>query len=96
MNSEHVKKSISLAMGQLLVEGGEPERNFQRARKMIEQASVKGADLIVLPETIDFAWTHPSAFEEALPIPGAYSDKLCNWAKEFEIYICVGLTERLT
>lgn len=85
---------IKLAMGQLLVEGGEPERNLDRAKKMIVKAKESGADIIVLPETIDFAWTHPSAFDEALPIPGPYSNRFCNWAKEFGIYICVGLTER--
>lgn len=85
---------IKLAMGQLLLEGGEPERNFERARKMVVQAKEMGVELIVLPETIDFTWTHPSAYEEALPIPGKYSDLLCSWAKELGIYICVGLTER--
>lgn len=85
---------IKLAMGQLLLEGGEPDRNLVRAEKMIQRAKEQGADLIILPEAIDFVWTHPSAFDEALPIPGKYSDLLCQWAKTFGIYICVGLTER--
>lgn len=94
MSSEARKKTIRLAMGQLLLEGGEPQRNFDRAKKMVIKAKEQGAELIILPETIDFTWTHPSAYEEALPIPGEYSDMICGWAKEFGIYICVGLTER--
>ena len=85
---------LKLALGQILVEGGEPERNFERAHKMIVKAKAEQCDLIVLPETIDFAWTHPSSLKEAKAIPGEYSDLFCQWAKENDIYICVGLTEK--
>ncbi len=88
------KKEIKVAMAQLLVEGGEPERNIYRAKEMIISASKEKCDLILLPETIDFAWTHPSAFKEALPIPGKYSDEFCSIAKKNNIFICVGLTEK--
>ena len=87
-------KSIKIALGQILVEGGEPERNFERAHKMIVQAKKEGCEIIVLPETIDFAWTHPSSLKEAQTIPGPYSDQFCTWAKENDIYVCVGLTEK--
>lgn len=85
---------MKLALGQLLVEGGEPDRNFQRAEKMIKMASERACDIILLPETIDFAWTHPSSLVECLPIPGTYSDLFCKWAMQYGIYICVGLTEK--
>ncbi|TAF65867.1 MAG: carbon-nitrogen hydrolase family protein [Cytophagales bacterium] len=85
---------MKIALGQLLVEGGEPERNLERAEKMIKEAANAQADLILLPETLDFAWTHPSALQEAEPIPGKYSDWLCKAAKEHNIYVCAGLTER--
>jgi len=82
-------------MGQLLVEGGEPQRNLDRAARMIAQAAEQGCDLVLLPETLDFAWTHPSALTEAQPIPGAFSNRLCEEAIKHNIYICAGLTERL-
>lgn len=85
---------MRLALGQLLVEGGEPERNFERAEKMIQQAAQNNADLILLPETIDFAWTHPSSLNEAQEIPGKFSDLFCGFAKKYAIHICVGLTEK--
>ena len=65
---------MRIGMAQLLVEGGEPERNFERAEKLIRAGKKEGCDLILLPETIDFAWTHPSSLHEAKTIPGVYSD----------------------
>ncbi|MDO8580081.1 MAG: carbon-nitrogen hydrolase family protein [Candidatus Omnitrophota bacterium] len=87
-------KKIKVGMAQLLVEGGEPERNFQRAEKMVLEAAAKKCDIILLPECMDLAWTHPSAKSEPQPIPGPYSDIICRLAKENQIYICVGLTEK--
>lgn len=81
-------------MAQLLVEGGEPERNLQRAEKLIRKAKAQSADLVLLPETLDLAWTHPSVFTEAQPIPGKFSDFFCALAKELNIWLCLGLTEK--
>lgn len=86
---------MKLGLCQLLVEGGEPDRNIERASKMIEEASATGCDLALLPEAMDFAWTHPSAIENAKPIPGEYSDVFSALAEKHQIYICVGLTERV-
>ncbi|WP_159437410.1 carbon-nitrogen hydrolase family protein [Hymenobacter daecheongensis] len=86
---------MRIGMGQLLVEGGEPERNLNRAARMIGEAAQQSCDLVLLPETLDFAWTHPSALTEAQPIPGAFSDRLCQEALRHNIYVCAGLTERL-
>ncbi|MFN4811007.1 MAG: carbon-nitrogen hydrolase family protein [Bacteroidota bacterium] len=87
--------NIKIGLGQLLVEGGEPDRNLERAYELIKEAKTNGCHIILLPETMDFGWTHPSALDESEPIPGKYSNLLCDWAKEQSIYICAGLTERL-
>ncbi|MDZ4846357.1 MAG: carbon-nitrogen hydrolase family protein [Chitinophagales bacterium] len=86
---------MKIGMAQLLVEGTEPERNFERAHKLIKQAAEKKCDLVLLPETIDFAWTHPNALKESQPIPGDYSDIFCAFAREYKMHICVGLTEKV-
>lgn len=86
--------TLRVGMGQLLVEGGEPERNLDRAARMIAEAAGHGCDVVLLPETLDFAWTHPSALAEAQPIPGRYSDRLCQEAVRHGVYVCAGLTER--
>lgn len=84
---------IKVAMAQILVEGGEPERNLERAQTGIMKAIQQNADIVLLPETLDLAWTHPSSFNEAETIPGSRSDFFCEIAKKHQIYICVGLTE---
>ncbi|MBL4716538.1 MAG: carbon-nitrogen hydrolase family protein [Bacteroidia bacterium] len=81
-------------MGQLLVEGGEPERNLGRAVEMIKEAKEKGCNLILLPECLDLVWCHPSAKTKSLPIPGKFSEVLTNSAKENNIYVVAGLIER--
>lgn len=86
--------NLKIGMAQLLVEGGEPLRNLQRAEKLIRRAANEQCSLVILPETLDFAWTHPSALNEAEPIPGTYSDYLSSLAKELSIWICAGLTEK--
>ncbi len=88
-------RKIKIALAQLLLEGGEVKRNFERATSYIKQASEANCRLIILPETIDFAWTHPRAKTECLPIPGPHSDFFCELAREYKIYICVGLTEKI-
>jgi predicted amidohydrolase len=85
---------MKLALAQLLVEGTEPERNFERAEKLIARAKNENCDLVLLPETIDFAWTHPDALLNAKQIPGEYSNLFCELAKRYNIWLCVGLTEK--
>lgn len=88
-------KRVKVGMGQLLVEGGEPRRNLDRAEKMIGEASAKGCEIVLLPEVLDLGWTHPSVFTEAESIPGPRSDRLAASARKHGVYLCAGLTERL-
>ena len=88
------KSSLKIGMGQLLVEGGEPERNLERCGQMIADAANNNCDLVLLPECLDLAWTHPSAKLEAKPIPGPYSDIICQHACNHKMYVCAGLTEK--
>lgn len=90
-----MNKSIKIGMAQLLVEGREPVRNIERALKLIAEAAQNKCDIVLLPETIDFAWTHPAALKESYPIPGPYSDLFCDYAAQYNIYLCVGLTEKI-
>ena len=85
---------MKLGLAQILVEGTEPERNFERADRLIQQAKEKGCKIVLLPETIDFAWTHPNGIKDAQTIPGKFSDIFCRIAEKHMIWICVGLTEK--
>jgi predicted amidohydrolase len=87
-------RKLTVGMGQLLVEGGEPERNLERVERMAAQAVDEGCDLLLLPECLDLAWTHPSCFNEAKPIPSPQSDNIAAVAKKHGLFICCGLTEK--
>lgn len=87
-------KKIKVGMAQILVEGGEPMRNLDRALEAIVEAESYNCDLVILPETLDLGWTHPSTFAEAEEIPGKRSQIICDAARENNIWVCLGLTEK--
>ena len=85
---------MKTAICQILIEGGEPLRNFERCEKMLNEAKEQKCELALYPETMDFAWTHPSGLKEADTIPGVFSDKLCRLSKDYKMFLCAGLTEK--
>ena len=78
----------------MLVEGGEPKRNLERAHAVMAGAAKERCDAVVLPECLNFGWTHPSARERTPPIPGVHSDLLSAAARETGIWVAAGLVER--
>ncbi|HEX2972727.1 MAG TPA: carbon-nitrogen hydrolase family protein [Tepidisphaeraceae bacterium] len=89
------RSAFQLAMVQMRVEGGQRERNLERAGRCIEEAAKHGARVIVLPEAMDLGWTHPSAKEGAQGIPeGQTCAMLREAAKRHGVYVCSGLTEK--
>ena len=88
-------KSFNVALVQMLVEGGEKERNLARAEERIARAAEMGSEIVLLPETLDLGWTHPSALQQAEPIPeGGPCQRLAAAARRHRVVICAGLTER--
>lgn len=77
---------------------GDIPENLARIRRTCQKAKEQGAELVVFPET---AVSGYSIFEQgamqkdaAEQIPGACSQKLCQIAKELELYLAVGMPER--
>ena len=86
---------FTLALIQMLVEGGEKHSNLRRAETLIHAAAGAGAKVVVLPECMDLGWTHPSSQTEAEPIPGGEPyERLSRTAAKHGIHICAGLTEK--
>lgn len=85
---------FKLAMGQMLVVGGDAGGNLGRAAEMVRRAGEQGCAIIVLPECLNLGWTHPSARDLAQTIPGNHSDELSRAARRAQIYIAAGLVER--
>lgn len=88
-------RQFKAALAQMRVEGGAMPRNLERAEARIAEAAAHGADLVLLPETMDLGWTHPSSLTQAEPIPGGVPfSRLAAAAQEHAVYVCAGLTER--
>ena len=73
--------------------GWEPEKSNER-KNPIDIAKNNNSDIALLPECIDFGWTHPSGINNADTIPEKYSHQLCDMAKKYKIFVCAGLTEK--
>lgn len=85
---------FTLAMVQMLVEGGEPERNRTRAASRIGHAAASGAQVVLLPEAMDIGWTHPATRELAEPLAtGRTSSMLRDLAMTHGLYVGAGLVE---
>ena len=87
-------RTLRLALGQMLVEGGAVSANLDRAETMIHAAARQRCALVVLPECLDVGWTDPGARELAEPIPGPRVRRLARTAAEQQIFVVAGLTER--
>jgi predicted amidohydrolase len=88
------QSGVRVALAQIKVEAGDLVGNLERARKAIVAAKQLGADVIVLPECLDFGWCGCEAIFQAQPIPGAFSSLFLEWSKDAELFIVAGLTER--
>lgn len=86
---------FKMALIQMSVAGGAKSRNLDRAEALINEAASRGSRLVVLPETLDLGWTHPTSATEAEPIPeGEPCRRLAQAAARHNMYVCAGLTER--
>jgi predicted amidohydrolase len=61
---------------------------------MTFEAAAQGAQLLLLPECLDFGWTDSSARTEAAEIPGPSSEALQRAAQKHHLYVVAGLVER--
>ena len=86
--------TIRIGIGQMFVEGGQPDVNLRHATEFITEAAAQRCDVVVLPECLDFGWTHSAGLIRAQNIPGAYSQRLQEAAEAANIFVVAGLTER--
>ena len=89
-----MRKPVKLALAQIAVESGEPERNLDRADAAISEAAVHGTDIVLLPEAMDLGWAYPFAKVHAEAVPGGSSVvALQEMAARHQLWVCAGLTE---
>jgi predicted amidohydrolase len=83
-----------VGMAQMLVVGGQPAANLDRADRFIRDAARQECRLVVLPECMDLGWTDSSARRLAHPIPGPHCERLAQSARQHGLYVVAGLVER--
>jgi N-carbamoylputrescine amidase len=87
------RRAVKVAMCQIFILDGDRQGNFIRIENAIAEAKSKGAGLICFPEATMLGWLNPDAHTRACTIPGPDSDQLCELAKKYNAYLCVGLEE---
>jgi len=87
---------FSLGVIQMAVQPGQKVVNINRALAIIYGLSAKrAAQVLLLPEALPLGWTHPSAHQEAEPIPkGQWCRLLAQTARKNRVWICSGVIER--
>jgi predicted amidohydrolase len=88
------KKTVRLAVCQILVIDGDREGNFRRIDYALDQAEAQGAEIALFPESSILGWENPEAHRLATPIPGADSDRVAALARKHHIMIAIGLDEK--
>jgi predicted amidohydrolase len=88
------QKGVKVAMCQIQIIDGDRQGNFLRIENAIIEAEPKNTDVICFPESAILGWLNPDAHTRAFAIPGQDSDRLCELAKKYKVYLCVGLDEK--
>ncbi|MGV8879599.1 MAG: carbon-nitrogen hydrolase family protein [Sphingobacteriaceae bacterium] len=89
------QKSFKVAMVQMSVQGNNTPANLATATRLLKQAAAGNARVAILPECMDIGWTHPGSLHNATAIPdGVVFQTLSRLAKELNMFICSGLTEK--
>ncbi len=87
-------KSVRVALCQIFSLDGDRSGNFTRIENAIIEAKAENAEILCFPETVIYGWVNPTAHQRATPIPGSDSNRLCELARKYETFLCVGLAEK--
>jgi predicted amidohydrolase len=87
-------RKVRLASVHFRPSGKSPRANCEEFAPLIEQAAKRGADLVVLGETVTYYGMGKSFAEIAEPVPGPSTEYFGMLAKTHGLYIVAGLLER--
>ncbi len=86
--------TVKIGMAQIFCLDGDREGNFTRIEYAIQEATEKGAQIVCFPEMAVLGWVNPEAHQRAFPIPGEDTKRLCNLARQYNIFLCIGVEEK--
>jgi len=87
-------RPVRLATVHFKPKGKSPAANREEFAPLIAEAARQKADLVVLGETLTYAFTGKSFADVAEPIPGPSTEYFGALAQKHDLYICAGLVER--
>ena len=87
--------SVNIAIAQIFCLDGDRSGNFRRIENALMQAKAADADIVCFPEMAILGWVNPDAHQRAFPIPGPDTDRLGALAKQYGLYIAIGLGEKV-
>jgi predicted amidohydrolase len=93
-NPNSLKMKIRITIAQIFCLDGDRAGNLVRIENALKEAKKQQADIVVFPESCIYGWINPVAHQKAATIPGRDSDILCDFAKKYQLFICIGLDER--
>jgi predicted amidohydrolase len=88
------KRSVRLAICQMLVIDSDREGNFRRIEYALAQAAAEHAQIAVFPESSILGWENPEAHRLAEPIPGKDSNRIGALARKYGLMIAIGMDEK--
>jgi len=86
--------AVQIAVCQIVCVDGDQRGNLARIELAVGEAARAGAEIACFPESVVYGWVNPDAHHRAQPIPGEDSQHLCDLAKQYKIFLCVGLDEK--
>lgn len=86
--------TVKIGMIQMEVVFSQPQKNLKKAEQLVKKAKEAGAQICVIPECMDLGWGNEDVEFLAESIPGKTSDELTRIARENEVFLVSGLTER--
>jgi len=86
-------REVKVALIQMKVVCGDMQENIAHATVMLNSID-EAYDIAVFPECLDLGWANPDSINLAQPIPSDATKHLCTLAKEKNIHIVAGITEK--
>ena len=86
-------REVNVALMQMKVVCGDIAENITNATRLLNSVN-EPYDIAVFPECFDLGWANPGFNDAVLSIPNPVTERLCAMAKEKNIHIVAGVTER--
>lgn len=86
---------VKVAIAQIQCIDSDRSGNLVRIEYAIADAVDRGSQIICFPETSIYGWVNPDAHLRAEPIPGKDFEALSGFAKQYKVYVSIGLVEKV-